>query len=64
MKVAGSVADFRNYLDHRKQGNMFKRTIQILAGVALAVQLTGCFYGGHDDRWHHDHDRAVVVVHG
>ena len=35
---------------------MFKSTIQILLGVALAVQLTGCFY--HDDRWHHDHDRS------
>ena len=34
---------------------MFNRTLQILIGVALVVQLTGCFY--HDDRWHHDHDR-------
>ncbi len=44
---------------------IFKNSLQVLVGVALAVQLAGCFfYGGHDDRWHHDHDRAVVVVHG
>jgi len=36
---------------------MFNRTLQILLGVALVVQLAGCFYWGHDDRWHHDHDR-------
>ena len=34
---------------------MFKRTLQIFFGVALVMQLVGCFY--HDDRWHHDHDR-------
>jgi hypothetical protein len=38
-----------------KEGNMFKRTIQIFVGIALVMQLAGCFY--HDDRWHHDHDR-------
>jgi len=49
---------------------MFKNTMQILLGVALAVQLTGCFFVGHDDRWHHehehhDHDGAIDVhLHG
>jgi hypothetical protein len=38
-----------------KEGNMFKRTIQIFVGIALVMQLAGCFY--HDNRWHHDHDR-------
>jgi len=37
---------------------MFKGTLLVILGVILAVQLTGCFYGGHDDRWHHDHDRG------
>jgi len=36
---------------------MFKKTMQILFGVALTMQLTGCFFV-HDDRWHHDHDRG------
>ena len=42
---------------------MFKRTLQIFFGVVLAAQLTGCFYGGHDDRWHHDHDRGYDHPH-
>jgi hypothetical protein len=41
--------------------------LQIFFGVALVVQLTGCFYHD-DDRWHHDHDRhdsgVDVHVHG
>jgi hypothetical protein len=44
---------------------MFKRMAQALFGVALAVQLTGCFYMGDDHRWHGGHreyhDPAVVV---
>jgi len=36
---------------------MIKRMLLILAGVGLAMQMTGCFFEGHDDRWHHDHDR-------
>lgn len=51
---------------------MFKRTLQIFVGVALSVQLAGCFFV-HDDRWHHehdhnydhhDHDSVDVQVHG
>ena len=42
-----------------------KSTAQILVGVVLAVQLTGCFYWGDDHRWHRGHreyhDPAVVV---
>jgi len=34
------------------------RILLILLGIVLTVQLTGCFYEGHDDRWHHDHDRS------
>jgi len=34
---------------------MFKTTLQILLGIVLVAQLTGCFY--HDEGWHHDHDR-------
>ena len=40
---------------------MFKKTIQIFVGVALVMQLAGCFY--HDDRWHHDHDRDFHPEH-
>jgi hypothetical protein len=48
---------------------MFRRTLQIFFGVALAVQLTGCFYWGDDHRWHGGHreyhDPGVDVhVHG
>jgi len=49
------------------KGNMFKRTLQVFFGVALVAQLAGCFYGGHDDRWHHEHDHdhgPDVVIHG
>jgi len=35
----------------------FKRLLQIFIGVALTMQLAGCFFEDHDDRWHHDHDR-------
>jgi len=31
----------------------FKSTLQILFGIALVLQLGGCFYWDHD----HDHDR-------
>jgi hypothetical protein len=41
---------------YQERGNMFNRTLQILLGLALVAQLTGCFY--QDDRWHHDHDRG------
>lgn len=49
---------------------MFKRTIQILLGISLSVQLTGCFFvdrdhRDHDDRFehheHHDHDSGIDV---
>ena len=53
---------------------MFKRTLQVLVGVALVVQLAGCFYWGDDHRWHDghrdyhdhgDHDSGIDVhVHG
>jgi hypothetical protein len=42
---------------------MFKSTVQILIGVALVAQLAGCFFEGHDDRWHHDHDRYYAPEH-
>ena len=52
---------------------MFKRIFFLLIGIGISMQLTGCFFEGHDDRWHHDHDRvfehpehhddAVVDVH-
>ena len=41
---------------------MFKRTLQVIFGLALVVQLTGCFY--RDDRWHHDHDNYHEHDHG
>lgn len=46
---------------------MFKKlksTVQVLVGITLAVQLTGCYYGGdhHYHPWWH-HDREVVDVH-
>lgn len=54
--------------------NMFKRTLQILLGLGLAVQLTGCFFEDRDHRDHydhpehhedHDHDSGVDVhLHG
>ena len=34
---------------------MFKRTLQIFLGVALAAQLTGCFFEDRDHRGHYDH---------
>ena len=43
---------------------MFKITLQIFVGVALVMQLAGCYYSGNDRHyhpfWHHDH---VVEVH-
>jgi len=46
--------------------------LQIFFGVALAVQLTGCFFVDRDDRWRHehhehheDHDSGIDVhLHG
>ena len=32
----------------------FKSTLQILMGVALVVQLAGCYYWRDDRRWHRD----------
>ena len=48
---------------------MFKRTIQILMGVFLTMQLTSCFYMGDDHRWHdghrEHHDSGInVKIHG
>jgi hypothetical protein len=54
---AGSVAILSNIKAKRKQGIMFKGILRGLLGVAFVVQVSGCFFGGHDDRWHHDHDR-------
>jgi len=34
---------------------MFKGTIQVLFGIALALQLTGCFFVDRDHREHYDH---------
>ena len=34
---------------------MFKRTLLVICGVALVVQLTGCFFGDRDHRGHYDH---------
>jgi hypothetical protein len=46
---------------------MFKRTLQALFGIALAVQLTGCFFEDRDHRDHYehhdDHHDAGVDVH-
>jgi len=36
---------------------MIKSTFQVLIAMAFVVQLSGCFFVDHDDRWHHDHDR-------
>ena len=48
---------------------MFKKTLQILFGVALTMQLAGCFYMGDDHHWHGGHREyhdpgVVVAVHG
>ena len=50
---------------------MFKRTLQILLGVAFVMQLAGCFFEDRDHRGHyehsehHDHDAGVDVhLHG
>ena len=46
---------------------MFKLTLQIFLGMALAMQLSGCFFADRDHRdhgdrmEHHDHDPAVDV---
>jgi hypothetical protein len=37
----------------RKREKMFKRTLQIVLGIALTMPLAGCFYWDHD----RDHDR-------
>jgi hypothetical protein len=45
---------------------MFKRTLQVLVGVALAVQLTGCFFSDNDHRGHYyhpDHHDSGIDVH-
>jgi hypothetical protein len=45
---------------------MFKKTLQVLFGVVLTIQLTGCFFEDRDHR-HYDHpehhDDPVVDVH-
>jgi len=50
---------------------MSKRILLLVIGVGLTMQLTGCFFEGHDDRWHHEHDHPEyhdpgvdVRVHG
>ena len=50
---------------------MFKRTLQVIIGFALTMQLAGCFYEGDDHRWHegghhehhedHDHGGGIDV---
>ena len=53
----------------------FKSTLQVLFGIALVLQLGGCFYWDHDrdrDRHYdhqehhddHDHPGVDVQVHG
>ena len=46
----------------------FKGTLLVLVGVALAMQLSGCFYGGdrhYHPFWHHDRGPEVHVnIHG
>jgi hypothetical protein len=34
---------------------MFKRSLQILLGMALTMQIAGCFYVGDDHHWHGGH---------
>jgi hypothetical protein len=34
---------------------IFKSTLQICFGVALALQLGGCFFSDHDRYRHYDH---------
>ncbi len=34
---------------------MFKRTLLVLVGIGLTMQLAGCFYVGDDHRWHGGH---------
>ena len=36
---------------------MYKRMLLMLVGIALTMQLAGCFYVGEDHHWHHDHER-------
>jgi hypothetical protein len=57
----------------RSMFKIFKSMLQILIGIALVLQLAGCFYWDHDhdrDRHydHHDdhsHDSGIDVhVHG
>ena len=57
---------------------MLKSTLQILVGIVLVVQLTGCYFDRdhwHHDNWHHDrpehhdqqehHDPGIDVnIHG
>ena len=48
---------------------IFKSALQIFIGVALVVQLSGCFFSDRDHRGHFDHpehhDPGVDVhVHG
>ena len=37
---------------------MFKRSLQIIVGIAFVAQLAGCFFVDRDRRGHYDHDRA------
>ena len=46
---------------------LFKGTLLIVVGIALAAQLTGCFFVDRDDRhhehheYHHDSESGVDV---
>lgn len=43
---------------------MFKNTLKILFGVALAVQLTGCFFVDRDHHRDYDHHEHHEDDHG
>jgi hypothetical protein len=46
---------------------MYKKTLQIFVGLALTMQLAGCFYIGSDRRWHgghhHMHQDSGIDIH-
>lgn len=46
----------------------WKSILQIVLGVALTMQLAGCYYGGdrhYHPWWHHDRDADIDVhMHG
>jgi len=35
--------------------NIMKTSLKFLLGMALTMQLAGCFYVGDDHRWHGGH---------